>query len=281
MQYARLQSSLVAGLMVSATAAFSQSMPTSQPSMLTIVREEVKTGRSGDHQRIEAGWPAAYEKANSPDAYLALVSMTGPNEAWYLVPFASYSALSQSMKRDDANAVLSAELGRLSKADAEVLNSTRVMHAIGRPDLSFGTFPTMAKQRFYEVTTFRVRPGHDQEFEAAAKAYRASAQRVSPTATYRVYQVVAGAPGSLYFVFTSFESYAEMDKAMSNDQATMKGMTAEDMATLQKFAREGLINSESQHFRIDPLQSYVDKATRDSDPAFWRPKKPLTRTTPQ
>jgi hypothetical protein len=139
----------------------------------------------------------------------------------------------------------------------------------------------MAKQRFYEVTTFRVRPGHDEAFEAAARAYGASAKRTSPGSTYRVYQVVAGAPGPLYLVFSSFESYADMDKAMANGQATMKGMPAEDMSALQKFAREGLINSESQHFRVDPLQSYVDKATRDSDPAFWRPKKPVAKTTPE
>lgn len=279
MQRARLQFPLVALLLVSSTTAFSQSMPTSQPTLLTIVREEVKVGRAADHRKIEAGWPAAFEKAKSPDTYLALVSMTGPSEAWYVTPYASHAVIGESMKREDADPVLSAELARLSKADAEVLNNLRVMHAIGRPDLSVGAFPPIAKQRFYEVTTFRVRPGHDQSFEAAAKAYGASAKRAAPNTSFRVYQVIAGAPGPLYLVFSSVENYADLDKEMAAGEATMKGMPAEDMAALQKFAREGLINSESQRFRVDPVQSYVDKATRDSDP-FWRPKMPATKKTP-
>src|SRR6185436_7635458 len=51
--------------------AIAQTLPTSQPNMITIVREEVKLGRDADHANVEAGWPAAYEKAKSPDYYLA------------------------------------------------------------------------------------------------------------------------------------------------------------------------------------------------------------------
>ena len=72
--------------------ALAQTLPTAQPSMLNIVREEVKVGRAADHAKIEAGWPAAYEKAKSPNYYLAMVSMTGPAEAWYITPFESHAA---------------------------------------------------------------------------------------------------------------------------------------------------------------------------------------------
>lgn len=46
--------------------AHAQGIPTSQPELLTIIREEVKLGRSADHERVEAGWPAAFAKAKSP-----------------------------------------------------------------------------------------------------------------------------------------------------------------------------------------------------------------------
>jgi hypothetical protein len=68
------------------TFAQGQSLPQSQPALLTIVREEIKPGRGADHAKHEAGWPAAYEKAKSPDFYLAMTSLTGPAEAWYLTP---------------------------------------------------------------------------------------------------------------------------------------------------------------------------------------------------
>ena len=67
-------------------------LPTSQPNLITIAREEVKLGRDADHAKVEAGWPAAYEKAKSPDYYLAMTSTTGAPEAWYIGAYASHAA---------------------------------------------------------------------------------------------------------------------------------------------------------------------------------------------
>lgn len=64
-----------------ATEVVAQDLPQSQPALLTIIREEVKAGRNADHAKIEAGWPAAFARAKSPQHYLAYESLTGPNEA--------------------------------------------------------------------------------------------------------------------------------------------------------------------------------------------------------
>lgn len=267
----------VALLLGGAATALAQGMPTSQPTLLTIVREDVKVGRGAEHARFEAGWPAAYTKAKSADYYLAFVSMTGPSEAWYVTPYASHSAIADGMKREAADAVLSAELERLSRGDAEFLNNVRVMQAAGRPDLSMGAFPDLAKVRFTEITWFRVRPGHEAGFEAAAKAYRAAAQRAAPATSYRVYEIVAGVPGPTYLVFGTVESYGGFDQMMAAGQATMRGATPDEMSTLQKFSAEGLVNTETQRFRVDPVQSYVSAEARAADPAFWSPKKQPAR----
>ena len=261
---------LVSGL---AGQGFAQGMPTSQPALITIVREDVKVGQGAAHSRFEAGWPAAYAKAKSPDYYLAYVSMTGPSEAWYVTPFASNAAIDEGMKREAAQPVLSAELARLSAGDAMFLNNVRVMQAAGRPDLSFGAFPDLAKVRFTEITWFRVRPGHEQGFEAAAKAYRGMVQRAGATTGYRIYQITAGVPGPTYLVFASVESYAGFDQIMAADQGAMRGATPDEMNMLQKFSADGLINTETQRFRVDPAQSYVSPEARAADPAFWTPKK--------
>lgn len=100
-----------------------QALPTSQPALLTIVREDVKIGREADHAKFEAGWPAAYAKAKSPVYYLALVSMTGPNEAWYIVPAASHAQMDDAMKRETGDAALSTELERLGRG---IANSSRI-----------------------------------------------------------------------------------------------------------------------------------------------------------
>jgi hypothetical protein len=257
----------------SASAQAQAGLPTSQPGYLTIVREEVKLGRSSDHERIEAGWPVAYDKASSPDYYLAYISTTGRSEAWFVAPYESHKAMGESMKRENDDAVLAAELKRLQKADADVLNQVTVIQAMARKDLSYGTFPDLAKTRFTEITIFRVRPGHERGFEGAAKAYGSAAKRSAPDTSYRVYEVVAGIPGPVFLVFSTTQSFAEFDKATEDSMAVMKGATDEERGTLEKFSADGLINVETQRFRIDPALSYVPKAIRASDP-FWMPKKP-------
>jgi len=248
-------------------------LPASQPNYLTIIREEVKLGRSAEHTKLEAGWPAVFEKVKWPDYYVAAESLTGRSEVWFIVPSASHQAMGESLKRESTDPVLSVELPRLSRADSDVLASVSSIQTMARKDLSFGAFPDVGKMRFYEITLFRVRPGHEEQFEAAAKAYGSAAQRSAPGISYRVYEVMAGMPGPTYFVFSSVASYGDFDEMMTSSMAIMKGASEEERRTLQTFSAEGLVNTETQRFRVDPAMSYVPKETRASDPDFWMPKK--------
>jgi hypothetical protein len=262
------------------TVAFTQAtgLPTSQPTLVTIIREDVKVGRTAEHGRIESGWPAAFARANSPDYYLAMTSVTGLPEAWYIFPSASNAAEGERMRRYDNDAAMTAELERLARADGEVLNSTRTIQAAARPDLSLGAYPDLTKQRFWEITFFRVRPGHEQEFENAAKAYVSSAQRSAPTMQFRTYQVIAGMPGPTFLVFISVPSYGDFDQLFANAMKTMQGANAEEQAAVQKYGTDGALSTETNRFRLDPKQSYVSRETRATDPAFWGTMPSTTRT---
>jgi hypothetical protein len=147
------------------------------------------------------------------------------------------------------------------------------MQGIAMPELSHGAFPDLSKVRFYEVTTFRVRPGHYDAWVAATKAYKAAAARSAPGASWRTYDVVAGAAGGTYLVFSSVGSFSEFDKMAAEGEATWKGMTAEESATLGKFMKDSVISIVTQRFRVEPAMSYMDAATKAKDPAFWG-KKP-------
>ncbi|HTK29601.1 MAG TPA: hypothetical protein VL309_08620 [Vicinamibacterales bacterium] len=257
--------------------AIAQTLPTTQSGLLQIIIEDVKPGHDADHAKTEAGWPAAFEKANSPYYGLGMVAVTGRPEAWFVNPFDSNKALGDSMKRSSDDPVLAAELARLSRADAEHLTGIRTIMAAARKDLSFGKFPDVARQRFWSITTFRVKPGHEMEFEAAAKAYGAATGRAAPDTSYRVYEVTAGVSASTYLVFSSVVAFADFDQAQAGGESIMKGATKDEMATLQKFSAEGLINTETQQFRLEPAMSYVPKEVRAQDPAFWMPKKPMVK----
>src|SRR5689334_22477648 len=84
--------------------------PSSQPKVLTIIREHVKVGRGAHHSKFERGYPAAFEKAKWPDHSIAITSMTGPSEAWYLLSHDSLAAVEASDQRIEKDPVLSAEL---------------------------------------------------------------------------------------------------------------------------------------------------------------------------
>jgi hypothetical protein len=251
-------------------------VPTTQPSVLTIFREDVKYGHNADHERVEAGWPAAYAKVKSPYSYIAITSITGANEVWFLSPYTNWKHYGESMQADRSPA-LATELARLSKADAEHVSQGRSIHLVGRPDLSGGAFPPVAKTRFYDITWFRVRPGHEMEFEQVAKSYQAVYKKAAPQASFRVYSVVAGVPGPTYMVFSSNETLAQLDQMQATEMTVMRAFSADELKAIQKFSAEGLINYETQRFAVNGPMSYVDDATAASDPTFWRPRATAAR----
>jgi hypothetical protein len=261
---------LVAG---SAASALAQGMPTTQPKFMNIFREQLKPGTAGEHAKWEAGWPAAYEKAKSPYNYIALQSITGPPEVWYVSPLANQAAYAEMQAVEQKDPALAAELERLAKGDGQFLSEQSALQAVAMPDLSFGAFPPIGKMRYWEITTFRIRPGHNDAWVAATMAYKAATARSAPNASWRTYDVVAGAPGGTYLIFSSIGSFAEFDKMMAEGEATWKGMTAEESATLGKFMKESVINVSTNRYRLDPGQSFVNAETKAMDPAFWNPKK--------
>jgi hypothetical protein len=246
-----------------------QGLPTSQPGLVTIVREQVKVGRAADHARIEAGWPTAFGRANSPDYYLAMVSVTGTPEVWYVIPAASNAAYGEQMKRYDSDAATTAELARLARADAEVLEGTRTLQAMARPDLSRGAYPDLAKQRFWEISLVRVRPGHEADFDAAVKAYMAAADRAGSATGFRTYEVVAGMPSPTYVIFVSVTSYADFDRIFADGMKTFQTANPAEQAAIMKFSTDATLSWENNRYRLDPKQSYVPRETRATDSTFW------------
>ena len=259
-------------LVAGAASVFAQALPTAQPTLMQIYREQVKTGHAAAHAKTEAGWPAAFAKVQSPDHYLALASMTGPQVVWFLSPWDSYTAWGKSMARDESNAALAAELERVSAADAEHADSLPTLEAMARPDLSHGAYPDLNKQRFWEITLMRVRPGHDDQFAAAAKTYKAIASRAMPNARWRIYQITAGMPGPTFIIFSSVESFGQFDAMMAEGMGAEKTITPAERDIFKKFETEALLNAESNRFRLDPNMSYVSAETKAADPAFWSKK---------
>ena len=174
-----------------------------------------------------------------------------------MTPFESQQAIADSMKRED-EPVLAASLERLSKAGAEQINGGHAILARAREDLTHGLFPDTGTQRFYSITIFRVKSGHEGDFETAAKAFGTAVDRAGVQRDFRVYQVVAGMTSPTFLVFTSFTTYGAFDQHMA----------------------DGLINAETIRFRLDPVMSHVPQSVRAQGPAFWMPKSAAVAAKP-
>jgi hypothetical protein len=272
MRKSHMTLTVLALVTIGAATAVAQGVPSTQPKFLHIFREHLKPGRAADHAKWERGWPAAYEKAKSPYNYIALESLSGPPEVWYVMPLASQAAYEEAMAEGNDDPALSAETERLSRGAREFLKGSDQIQAAAMPDLSYGTFPAIGKMRYWEITTFHVKPGHNDSWVAATKAYIAATKRSAPDASWRTYAVVAGAPGDTFLVLSSQASFAEFDKAMADGQKIWEGVTEEEGATLTKFMREGVASVITNRYRLDPGQSYVNAETRAADPDFWEPK---------
>jgi hypothetical protein len=273
MRVPRSLSLLAAAVLVAGgTEMVAQSLPTTQPKIIQIYREQIKTGHSAAHKANESGWPEAFAQAKSPDYYLAMESMTGSPEVWYVGNFESYTAWGKAMERDAANSTLSAAQDRLSTADAEHLDGLDVLEAVAAPELSHGAFPDLTKQRFWNITIWRIRPGHDADFVAAHAAYAKIASTAAPNAGWRSYRVTAGMPAGTYITFSSVASFGQFDRDIAESEAAGKAMTTQDQAMFSKFLADAVINRISNKFRLDPAMSYVSPETRASDPAFWNRK---------
>jgi len=149
---------------------------------------------------------------------------------------------------------------------------TRTIQLVARPDLSFGAFPDISKARFWDITTFRVRPGHEMQFDEAAKLYGEISKRLAPNTSFRVYMVSGGMPGGTFMVFSSVNDYAEFDQVLATGIAVGAGMTARERAVFEAFGREAEMSVITNRYRLSPDMAYVDAATRAADPAFWNRK---------
>jgi hypothetical protein len=174
------------------------------------------------------------------------------------------------LKKDAADPALTTEMDRLARRDVEFVNSMDQIYAVGRPDLSLGAFPDLSKARFFEISVYSVRPGHEEQFDQGAKAFAAAARRGTPKVAYQVYQVIAGMPLPTYLVFSMLEDYAEFDAML--EPTLWNAATAEEKTLIQKNSAEGLIKVENNRFEVQPAMSFVSKETREKDPAFWAPK---------
>ena len=258
-----------------ATAALAQAQapaPMGPPKVLQIIREEVKVGKGSAHEKNEAGYPRAFKKANWPTTFLGMTSITGPSEAWFLIPYDSFEAWEKDRQAIEKNTALIAELNQLDEKDSEFVSGSRSLVAVYREDLSYRPGVNIAQMRYFRILTFRVRPGHEADFAEAVKIVRAGYEKAGVEIHWAVFQISSGMPGPTFLVFAPTKSLKEVDVLVAQAPKVQEAEGEDGVKKLQKLAADGYLTIESNIYAFSPKMSYVSKEIAAGDPDFWTPK---------
>jgi hypothetical protein len=258
-----------------------QAAPPARSAVLWIARETVKPGHELMHTRHETQWAAALNAAGFNVPMLGMVSVSGPPEAWWLIPGASFAEMDKAMAAF-SDPKVAPVMEKYSAADAAHMNQWRGMQAAHRADLSNGPPANIALARGMDVGIWRVKPGHDGRFAEAVKLWKTLMSRAGVTNSFAVYEVVSGAPAGTYLIFSALRSGEYYDQMMANQPKIVGKATEEEGALLNRFLTESLISNESSRFAIDPNITSAPPDWIAQDAAFWTPswKKAPARTRP-
>lgn len=249
------------------------------PAMMAVGCEWVKPGMGPAHDLHEEAWARASEAVKGIAPSLALQSTTGLAETCWLTSVSSYDQLGKNYALYNKDPAYAAAMPSLVGNDAKFVSDGRNYIAILRPDLSAGAMPNVLTRRVTEWTEWRIRPGNGAAFDAAAKAYAAAATRAGLQPEFRVFQVLHGAPGDTYWVFTSMTSMAGFDKMMADDPKVFAAFTADDRKLFDDFFAKAVVSTTSNIWSYNSAQSALTPEQRATDP-FWKlkpkaaPKKP-------
>ncbi len=254
--------------------------PAAPAKMIRIYREQLKPGKAAAHERFEAGYVQAFTRAGAKTHYLALTTMTGSPEAWYVEGHDSFEALAAADKAVEGNAALTAELESLSARDADFLNNSQTIVARYREDLSYRASPPNLNQaRFMWVYRETVKSGYGNEYTQAGKMFVAAYEKAGiKDERWAAYQVMAGLPNGTILYFQPLNSLKESD--IDNSKAFREAAGDDNNDRMRQINREAIVpgSGQSTIFAMSPKMSYVSKEFAAVDPDYWMPKpKPAAK----
>lgn len=241
--------------------------------MLAIYREEVRPGKSSAHAANEAAWAAAFTKGQAPTRWLAMTTIAGPSEAWFLSSYDSWEALQRNEDAMNANALWSADQDKFSALDGELLNRTSSFAAAYRPGISYQPEVSLPQMRYMQVDMVRVKPGRIRDFFESWQATVEAHKKAKMNEHWAVYQIVAGYPDGTFLFMYPMKSLAEMDQSgpMHGDQAYRDAVGEGGRIRANETTIAAVESSQRLVFSLSPKMSLLSKDWSDADP-FWTPK---------
>jgi hypothetical protein len=268
-------------LTVSAGIVVAQDYSMSPPKVLLVQREFLKPGISGaPHMKTESAFVQAMTAAKWPTHYLGMDSMSGPARALFLVGYDSFAAWENDNLATQKNPTLSAALDRALIADGPLLTSYDAGVFAYREDMSLRPNVNIAQARYFELSRFKVRQGHDKEWEELVKVYMEGYGKTDQH--WATYQSVYGMDnGGVYLVFNAMKSLAEVDSGFGDSKKFEAQLGDKGMKRLAELTAACVEETQTNLFSFNPKMSYVSDGWVKADPTFWKPKAAAPAAKPE
>ena len=245
---------------------------TPPPKVLSIMREFVKPGKGGAvHEKSESAFVQAMTRAKWPTHYFAVSSITGKPRVLFLTGYDSFEAWEKDVQATQKNATLSAALDRAALADGDLLSDYDSSALVYSDEYSLRSAVDIAHMRYFDIALYRVRPGHDADWDTIVKMVKAAYEKI-PDVHFATYYAQYGQEGTTYVVFTPMKSAAEIDQGFAQDKQFMANMGEDGMKKFSELLAATIEFSQHNLFAFTPSMSYPRDEWIKADPDFWKPK---------
>lgn len=251
---------------------------TPPPKVLVVDREFTKPGKGGAlHEKTESAFVNAFARAKWPSRYFAANSMTGKPRVLFFSRYDSFEAWEKDGAAVDKDPALSNALDRALAADGDLLSAMDRAVLVYNEDQSLRAPVDIAHMRYFEISLYRVRSGHRDEWNALVKLVQDAYEKI-PDSHWAMYEVAYGQEGTTFVVIVPMKSLAEVDHSFAEDKQFADAMGEDGMKKLHDLESSAVEFFQSNLFQFNPKMSYPPDAWVTADPDFWGHKPAMPKT---
>lgn len=234
---------------------------------------ELKPEQGGAFEKLESDEVQAEHAANAPSHYLGLWPITGSDHVLFLHGFDSFADLQKDHEATMGMSKLMTTLRADDASEAALIASSHTSIYSYEADLSLNAPVDLSKMRFMRIILFRVRNGHDQDFEHVVKLFIKAYQSSIPDARWAMFEKMYGeGSDNTYVLVTPMESLSVVDVMHDNGKKFRDAVGADQLQLLHNSIDAAVESSEADIFAFGPQISYVPDSWVTASPDFWGKK---------
>ena len=268
---------LLAGLLIgpiSSAVAQPEAGSTSGPSKyLYLSNVELKPGEGNAFAKLENEEIQAMRAAKAPGHYIGMWSITSSNHVLFTHGFDSFADLQKEHDQRAGMAKLqeTIQANNAQEGQLEAAHHTSIYSF--EKDLSLNIGLDLSKMRFMRIILFRIRDGHDDDWQHLVKQVIKTYQASLPNARWVMFQKMYGeGSGNTYILITPMESLGAID-SMITDGKKFRESAGEDWLAMFRTGMTTIVESEETNlFALGQKISYVPDSWLTSSPDFWGKK---------